>query len=140
MKRIVILPLSALMLAVAAGVLLAATTSKIVAVSAVKLEALLPHKIDGFSRITAKSQCCGIPGMVESYATGVYRGRAGAAFKLKLTDMGKPAYSFAQLGQIYLINGSKMIDSYRASKNVADSAKAFDRSVTTLRYRFSPSS
>lgn len=44
----------------------------------------------------------------------------------KLTDMGKPAYSFAQLGQIYLINGSKLMDSYKSSKNVADSAKAYE--------------
>lgn len=44
----------------------------------------------------------------------------------KLTAMGKPAYAFAQLGQIFLINGSKMMDSYRASKNIADSAKAYE--------------
>lgn len=44
----------------------------------------------------------------------------------KLTGMGKPAYSFAQLGQIYLVNGAKMMDSYRESKNTADSAKAYE--------------
>ncbi len=44
----------------------------------------------------------------------------------KLTGIGKPAYAFAQLGQLYLINGSKMMDSYKTSKNVADSAKAYE--------------
>ena len=76
-------------------------------------------------------------GLCEPDSTGAYENIVSAYLNmgdqegaipvlLKLTDMGKPAYSFAQLGQIYLINGSKMIDSYRASKNVADSAKAFE--------------
>ncbi len=88
MKQKTAFPVFALVLAAASGALWAAAAPKLVPASAAKLEALLPRKIDGFSRITAKSQCCGIPGMVESYATGVYHGRAGAAFKLKLTDMG----------------------------------------------------
>ncbi|MEW5843592.1 MAG: tetratricopeptide repeat protein [Bacteroidota bacterium] len=76
-------------------------------------------------------------GLCEPDSTGAYENIVSAYLNmgdqegaipvlLKLTDMGKPAYAFAQLGQIYLINGSKMIDSYRASKNVADSAKAFE--------------
>ncbi|MDE1976984.1 MAG: hypothetical protein KGI84_06985 [Elusimicrobia bacterium] len=87
MKQKTALPVFALVLGAASGALWAATAPKLVPASAAKLEALLPGKIDGFSRITAKSQCCGIPGMVESYATGFYRGHAGT-FKLKLTDMG----------------------------------------------------
>lgn len=44
----------------------------------------------------------------------------------KLTQFGKPSYAFARLGQIYLIKGATLIDSYKASKNAADSIKAYE--------------
>ncbi|MHB9041779.1 MAG: tetratricopeptide repeat protein [Melioribacteraceae bacterium] len=44
----------------------------------------------------------------------------------KLTSMGKPAFAFSRLGQIYLLKGSNLMDSYSTSKNAADSVKAFE--------------
>lgn len=44
----------------------------------------------------------------------------------KLTKIGKPAYAFARLGQIYLVDGAEFIDKFKVSKNPADSAKGFE--------------
>lgn len=76
-------------------------------------------------------------GLCEPDSTGAYENIVSAYLNMgdqdgaipvlqKLTDMGKPAYSFAQLGQIYVINGTKIWESYKTSKNIADSAKAFE--------------
>jgi tetratricopeptide (TPR) repeat protein len=42
----------------------------------------------------------------------------------KLIQIGKSPSAYAQLGQIYLMNGGKSIDAYRVSKNPADSIKS----------------
>ena len=44
----------------------------------------------------------------------------------KLVSLGKTPSSFAQLGQLYNVEGGKAMDSYRASKNIADSTKAME--------------
>ncbi len=44
----------------------------------------------------------------------------------KLVSMGKPAFAFSRLGQIYLLKGANLMDSYYTSKNAADSVKAFE--------------
>ena len=53
----------------------------------------------------------------------------------KLVSMGKPSFSFARLGQIFLLKGANLMDSYYANKNAADSAKAIDwynKAITVL--------
>lgn len=44
----------------------------------------------------------------------------------KMAKIGKPAYSFSRLGALYLIKGADLMDSYRKSKNKADSVNAFE--------------
>lgn len=53
----------------------------------------------------------------------------------KLVSMGKPAFSFARLGQIFLLKGANLMDNYYANKNAEDSAKAIDwynKAITVL--------
>jgi tetratricopeptide (TPR) repeat protein len=54
----------------------------------------------------------------------------------KLTRLGKPASAFAQLGQIYLLNGSKSAEAFRTGKNPADSIKSrelYTKAIDVLR-------
>jgi tetratricopeptide (TPR) repeat protein len=44
----------------------------------------------------------------------------------KLTKIGKPSNSFARLGQIYMVKGAGLMDTFKASKDKADSIKAAD--------------
>jgi len=44
----------------------------------------------------------------------------------KLVDMGKPAFSFSRLGQIYLMKGANLMDSYYSGKNPSDSTNALE--------------
>jgi len=44
----------------------------------------------------------------------------------KLVDMGKPAFSFSRLGQIYLMKGATKMDSYYSGKNLSDSTDALE--------------
>jgi len=53
----------------------------------------------------------------------------------KLTQIGRPSYSFARLGQIYLIRGTQSMDKYKTAKNLTDSTKAielFNKAITIL--------
>lgn len=44
----------------------------------------------------------------------------------KLVSLGKPSFSFARLGQIFLLKGANLMDSYYTSKNASDSTQALD--------------
>jgi tetratricopeptide (TPR) repeat protein len=44
----------------------------------------------------------------------------------KLVSMGKPAFAFSRLGQIFLLKGANIMDSYYSTKNATDSVKAFE--------------
>lgn len=44
----------------------------------------------------------------------------------KLVSLGKPSFSFARLGQIFLMKGANLMDSYYSSKNTSDSTSALD--------------
>ena len=53
----------------------------------------------------------------------------------KLVSIGKPSFSFARLGQIFLMKGSSSMDSFYATKNAADSTKAlewYNKAITVL--------
>ena len=53
----------------------------------------------------------------------------------KLVSMGKPSFSFARLGQIFLIKGSNSMDTYYTTKNASDSTKAlewYNKAITVL--------
>ena len=53
----------------------------------------------------------------------------------KLVSMGKPSFSFARLGQIYLLKGAALMDSYYSNKNASDSTMAIDwynKAITVL--------
>ncbi len=47
-------------------------------------------------------------------------------FLEKLVSLGKPASAFAQLGQLYNLHGTELLETFRTSKNVEDSTKAMD--------------
>jgi tetratricopeptide (TPR) repeat protein len=54
----------------------------------------------------------------------------------KLTQIGKPSYSYAKLGQIYMMKGSTSMDAFKASKDKADSVKAYEwysKALTVLK-------
>ena len=44
----------------------------------------------------------------------------------KLVKIGKPAYTFSRLGSLYITKGADLIESFRKTKNKADSAGAFE--------------
>ncbi|MCX6171075.1 MAG: tetratricopeptide repeat protein [Ignavibacteriales bacterium] len=44
----------------------------------------------------------------------------------KLVSLGRPAFAFSRLGQIFILKGANLMDSYYTSKNAADSVKAFE--------------
>ncbi len=53
----------------------------------------------------------------------------------KLVSMGKPSFSFARLGQIFLLKGSDLMDTYYATKKVSDSTTAiewYNKAITVL--------
>ncbi|MFA7227962.1 MAG: tetratricopeptide repeat protein [Melioribacteraceae bacterium] len=53
----------------------------------------------------------------------------------KLVSLGKPAFAFSRLGQIFLMKGSALMDTFYSSKNAADSVKAiewYDKAVSVL--------
>lgn len=53
----------------------------------------------------------------------------------KLVSMGKPSFSFARLGQIFLLKGSNLMDTYYATKKVSDSTTAiewYNKAITVL--------
>ncbi|PKL83276.1 MAG: hypothetical protein CVV24_05720 [Ignavibacteriae bacterium HGW-Ignavibacteriae-3] len=53
----------------------------------------------------------------------------------KLVALGKPAFAFSRLGQIFLMKGANLMDSFQISKNSEDSVKAiewYNKSVSVL--------